>query len=368
MTAEGDAMPFYGLARSMLFALPPEQAHEVVVAALEKGVYVADATPADPRLAQTVAGLDFPNPVGIAAGFDKDARVPDAVLGLGCGFAEIGTVTPHAQTGNPRPRVFRLVAERALINRLGFNNAGHEAARARLAKRVGLPGIVGVNVGANKDSADRIGDYVAGIETFYGLASYFMVNISSPNTTGLRTLQDPSNLDELLTRVMAARRARIDRGDASRPIFVKIAPDIHDDEIGAICGQLSLHGVDGIAVSNTTLSRTGLTGRLSREGGGLSGVPLFERSTIMLARVYRETGGRIPLIGLGGIDSGDAALAKVEAGASLVQLYTGLIYEGPGLIGRIKKRLSAAVAASGASSVASLTGRRAAEWAGKSLP
>lgn len=364
---------FYGLARPLLFAIPPEDAHELVLKALERGVYATDTTPVDPALIVRLGDLAFANPVGIAAGFDKDARVPDAVLGLGCGFAEVGTVTPLPQAGNPRPRVFRLVEDRALINRLGFNNGGHAALRARLEKRAGpgqksgRPGIVGVNVGANKDSADRIGDYVAGIDAFYDLASYFMVNISSPNTTGLRTLQDPSNLDELLTRVMAARSARMSRGAPLRPILVKIAPDLAEADIAPVVAQLVGHGVDGIAVSNTTLARPGLHGMRAREGGGLSGRPLFERSTIMLARVYCETGGRVPLIGIGGIDSGETALAKIEAGASLIQLYTGLIYEGPDLIGRIKRHLSAAVASAGVASIDQLTGSRADEWAATPL-
>ena len=357
----------HGLARPLLFALPPEEAHEVTLRALEAGVYRRDGSPPDPRLAVEIAGLKFPNPVGIAAGFDKDARVPDAVLELGCGFAECGTVTPLAQTGNPRPRVFRLIAERAVINRLGFNNGGHEAARQRLERRAAKPGIVGINIGANKDSADRINDYVAGIEAFNAVAAYFMVNISSPNTTGLRRLQDPSALDLLLTRVMAARAAVIAKGGPPRPVFVKIAPDIAADEIEPVCGQLEAHGVDGIAVSNTTLARAGVKGPLAREGGGLSGAPLFLRSTVMLARVYQATGGRIPLIGIGGIESGAAALAKIEAGASLVQLYTGLIYEGAGLIGRIKRQLSAEVAKAGVSGIRGLTGRAAAAWAAKAL-
>jgi dihydroorotate dehydrogenase len=356
----------FALSRPLLFALPPEEAHELTLKSLEGGIYPRDTTAGDARLAVTIAGLAFPNPVGIAAGFDKDARVPDAVLGLGCGFAEIGTVTPLAQSGNPKPRVFRLVDERAVINRLGFNNEGHAAAHVRLAKRTGA-GIVGVNVGANKDSTDRIADYVAGIETFNDVASYFMVNISSPNTTGLRKLQDPAALDLLLGRVMAARTALVAAGKPRRPIFVKIAPDIGEDEIEAICAQLTVHGVDGIAVSNTTLSRPGLHGGASREGGGLSGTPLFHRSTVMLGRVYQATGGKIPLIGIGGIDSGETALAKIEAGANLIQLYTGLIYEGPGLIGRIKSNLGAAVASAGAPSIAALTGRRAAEWAAMPL-
>jgi dihydroorotate dehydrogenase len=356
----------YALTRPLLFTLPPEEAHELVLRSLERGLYPQDNSAPDPHLAISVAGLDFANPLGIAAGFDKDARVPDAVLGLGCGFAEIGTVTPLAQAGNPKPRVFRLVAEHALINRLGFNNGGHAAARDRLQRRAGRPGIVGINIGANKDSEDRIGDYVAGVETFYGLASYLMVNISSPNTTGLRKLQDPANLDELLSRVMAARGRMMEAGAPRRPVFVKIAPDIGEDEIAPICAQLIAHGADGIAVSNTTLTRPGVHGRAAREGGGLSGRPLFERSTILLARVYAETGGRVPLIGIGGVDSGQTALSKIEAGASLVQLYTGMIYEGPGLIPRIKSHLSAAVR-DGGGSLSGLVGRKASEWAANPL-
>jgi dihydroorotate dehydrogenase len=356
----------FALSRPLLFALPPEDAHELTLKSLERGVYPRDTAPADPRLAVAIAGLAFPNPIGIAAGFDKDARVPDAVLGLGCGFAEIGTVTPLAQVGNPKPRVFRLVNEMALINRLGFNNEGHQAALARLKRRTNA-GIVGVNIGANKDTADRIADYVAGIEAFNGVATYFMVNISSPNTTGLRKLQDPASLDILLDRVLAARAALVASGRPQRPIFVKIAPDLGEDEIEPICRQLANHGVDGIAVSNTTLSRSGLHGGASREGGGLSGAPLFHRSTVMLARVHQATGGKIPLIGIGGITSGATALDKIEAGASLIQLYTGLIYEGPSLISTIKQHLARAVATAGVTSISSLVGRQVTTWAAKPL-
>lgn len=356
----------YGLSRPFLFMLPPEEAHELTLKTLESGMYLRDKTPADPRLAVTLGGLLFPNPVGIAAGFDKNARVPDAVLGLGCGFAEIGSVTPLAQSGNPKPRVFRLVANRALINRLGFNNDGHAAALARLQRRAS-GGIIGINVGANKDAPDRIADYVTGIETFNAVASYFMVNISSPNTTGLRKLQDPASLDLLLMRVMDARRALSAAGKPLRPVFVKIAPDVGEDEIEPICAQLVAHNVDGIAVSNTTLARPGVFGPTSREGGGLSGAPLFHRSTAMLARVYQATGGKVPLIGIGGVDSPQTALAKIEAGATLVQLYTGMIYEGPSLIGRIKTHLSQTLDREGLGSLAALRGRRATEWASKPL-
>ncbi len=357
----------YHVARLALFALPPEDAHEATLKALECGIYPRPSAPSDPRLSQRVFGLDFANPVGIAAGYDKDARVPDAVLGMGCGFAEIGTVTPKAQTGNPKPRVFRLVADNGLINRLGFNNGGHAAALSRLQARAARGGIVGVNIGANKETTDRSGDYVTGIETFNAVASYFTVNISSPNTPGLRDLQAPAALDELLTRVMAARAAIVANGGPKRPIIVKIAPDIADDDIAPIVARLKANQVDGIAVSNTTLARDGLTDPHACEAGGLSGRPAFTRSTIMLARVYRETKGQIPLIGIGGIDSPEAALTKIQAGATLLQLYTGLIYEGPGLIGGIKTHLAEAVRRSGVNSLADLRGTKVAEWAARPL-
>lgn len=357
---------FFDLARPMLFALSPEDAHELTLRSLEMGVYPRPPGPDDPALAVDLWGLRFPNPIGIAAGFDKDARVADAVLGMGCGFAEAGTTTPLAQDGNPRPRVFRLVADRGIINRLGFNNGGHAAAFERLRRRASR-GVVSVNLGANKDAADRTADYVKGIETFYGVASFFTVNISSPNTPGLRDLQAPAALDELLGRVMEAREALVKQGKPMRPIVVKLAPDIAEADIVPIAERLLAHSVDGIAVSNTTLARDGLVDPQSRESGGLSGRPLFHRATVMLARVYEATSGRVPLIGIGGIDSGATALAKIQAGATLLQLYTGLVYEGPGLIGRIKDDLASAVRRAGANSLASLVGTRAQEWATKPL-
>ena len=355
-------MSLFSLARPVLFAMAPEDAHELTLKSLERGIYRRDHRADPPSLAVTLGGLTFPNPVGIAAGFDKDARVPDAMLGLGCGFAEIGTVTPLPQAGNPRPRVFRLVEDNAVVNRLGFNNQGHAAAKVRLAARRPV-GIVGVNIGANKDASDRTGDYVRGLETFYELASYFTVNISSPNTPGLRDLQAPAALDELLGRVMAAREQKISAGGPRRPVFVKVAPDVAIDDIPAIADRIAAHGVDALAVSNTTLARTGLSSPHAVEAGGLSGRPLFERSTAMLARFHQALGGRVPLIGIGGIDSGETALAKIEAGARLIQLYTGLIYEGPELIGRIKDHLAAAVRQAGVRNIADLSGRKAAEWA-----
>ena len=355
---------FYPIARAALFALQPEVAHEASLKALECGVYPRGPA-ADPLLKQHVFGLDFPNPLGIAAGYDKDARVPDAVLGMGCGFAEVGTLTPRGQPGNPQPRVFRLVADNALINRLGFNNGGHAAALRRLEARLGKGGIVGVNIGANKETADRTGDYVRGIATFYRVASYFTVNISSPNTPGLRDLQAPAALDELLCRVMAARAAEIAKGAPHKAIVVKIAPDVAEDDIPAIADRLMAHGVDGIAVANTTLTRSGLSDAQRREAGGLSGRPLFRRATAMLARVFQATDGKIPLIGIGGIDSPETAVKKIEAGATLLQLYTGLVYEGPGLIGAIHARLTQEARKAGG--LDRLRGRAADVWAAQPL-
>lgn len=357
----------YRFARPALFALDPEDAHEATIKALELGVHPRQLGNDDPMLRQTVFGLDFPNPIGVAAGYDKDARVPDAILAMGCGFAEIGTVTPRPQPGNPKPRVFRLIADRALINSLGFNNGGHGAALARLEARKGRNGIVGVNIGANKDSADRPGDYAKGIEIFSALASYFTVNISSPNTPGLRDLQAPAALDELLSRIMETRARIVSGGAPRRPVVVKIAPDIADEDVAPICERLIAHAVDGIAVSNTTLSRNGLVDSQANKSGGLSGQPLFRRSTAMLARVFEATGGKIPLIGVGGIDSGETALEKIEAGATLLQLYTGLVYAGPGLIGEIKSHLAREVRRRGHSELASLRGTKTKQWAAMPL-
>lgn len=356
----------FDAARGALLALDPEDAHELTLKSLECGLYPRARGSDAPELAVSLWGLAFPNPMAIAAGFDKDARVFEAVLGMGCGFAEIGTTTPRPQPGNPRPRVFRLTAERGVINRLGFNNEGHAAALARLKRRT-RGGIVAVNIGANKDCGDRVADYVAGLETFYDVASFFTINISSPNTPGLRDLQAPQALDELLGRVAAARTALMRAGRPRKPIVVKIAPDIAEADIGIVCERIEAHRADGIAVSNTTLARNGLSDPARGEAGGLSGRPLHRRSTIMLARVYAATGGRVPLIGIGGIDSGAAALAKIEAGATLLQLYTGLIYEGAGLIGRIKSDLVMACRRAGVGSIGALRGSKAADWAAQHL-
>jgi dihydroorotate dehydrogenase len=356
----------FDLAPPLLSLLPPEQAHEATLKSLELG-FIPRASADHPSLATRFAGLAVPNPVGVAAGFDKDARVPDALLALGCGFAEVGTLTPRPQSGNPQPRVFRLPQDAAVINRLGFNNGGHRAAHERLRRRPAHNNVIGVNIGANKDSSDRIADYVQGLEAFCDIASYFTVNISSPNTPGLRDLQAPEALDALLQRLMASRARLVDQGKPRRPLVIKLSPDIAEEDVPAIADRLLAHSVDGIAISNTTLSRAGLSDPAAREAGGLSGRPLFHRSTAMLARVYKATGGKIPLIGIGGIDSGAAALAKIRAGATLIQLYTGLIYQGPGLIGRIKEHLTGAVRAEKAVSISDLVGRDAETWAQESL-
>jgi dihydroorotate dehydrogenase len=355
----------FGLARPFLFTLEPEQAHELTLKTLESGVYPRPAGPDDPRLATKVWDLEMPNPFGIAAGFDKDARVPDAVLGMGFGHAEIGSVTPLPQPGNPKPRVFRLVEDTAMINRLGFNNGGHAAALARLNARR-TRGVLGVNVGANKDATDRVADFVAGITTFADVASYFTVNVSSPNTPGLRDLQAPAALDGLVARVLDERDRIAASGRPRRPVVVKLAPDLAEDDLQPIIEVLLSRRVDGIAVSNTTLSRAGLRQpHLGKETGGLSGRPLFQRATVLLARVYLLTQGRVPLIGIGGITDGDSAVAKIEAGASLLQLYTGLVYGGPGLLPAMKTAIVRTMEQHKLDRLSQAIGRRAEEWAAK---
>lgn len=295
---------FSDLARRGLFLLDPETAHGASITALKSGLLPSCRVPADPRLACTVAGLNFPNPLGMAAGYDKNGDVPDALLKLGFGFTEVGTVTPRPQAGNDKPRIFRLTADRAVINRLGFNNEGHDAVYKRLAERLtgrgNADGIVGVNIGANKDSADRIADYVAGISRFYPVASYFTVNISSPNTPGLRDLQARESLCALLDAVLAARAEAAVRHGKSLPVFLKIAPDLTEEGLDDIAAEALAHDLDGLIVSNTTLSREGLTDRVhAGEAGGMSGAPLFQRSTAILARMRRRVGPELPIIGVG---------------------------------------------------------------------
>lgn len=352
------------LGQKLLFNFDPETAHGLSIAALRCGLPVAGRPVRDIRLKVTVCGLDFPNPLGMAAGYDKNAEVPDALLGLGFGFAEVGTITPLPQAGNPKPRIFRLTQDDAVINRLGFNNEGHEAAEKRLAARKGRSGIVGVNIGANKDSADRIGDYERGVARFARYASYLTVNISSPNTPGLRTMQAREQLGDLLSRVIAARAA----ASVKPPIFLKIAPDLVEAELEDIAAEVTEKQIDGVIVSNTTIARLGLrSGAVSGETGGLSGKPLFERSTIVLARMRKLLGPNRAIIGVGGVDSAETALEKIRAGADLVQLYTGMIYAGPALPGRILEGMARFADKERLSSISALRDIRLGHWATKSL-
>ena len=361
---------FERLSRPFLRAIDPEDAHNLALRALQ--VVPQVRAPADPpELAVRAFGLNFPNPVGIAPGFDKNAVVPDALLRLGFGFVEVGTVTPRAQVGNPRPRLFRLRADGAVINRLGFNNEGGAAVLARLAarSREGLPGIVGVNVGANKDSVDRIEDYVRLIETFALVASYFTVNVSSPNTPGLRDLQEAKSLDELLARVVEVRD-QANRRAGPVPVLLKVAPDLSLSQLDDVVGVARKHRVDGMIVGNTTISRPqSLRDRdRAKETGGLSGRPLFKLSTRMLAETYVRAEGTFPLIGIGGIDSGATAIAKIKAGASLLQLYTGLVFRGLGLVSEIKSDLVAALKRGQRDSLSSMVGSDAAAITAESWP
>ncbi len=358
---------FDRLARPLLRLLDPETAHRLTITALK---FSAKSPPDnDPRLAVRVFGLNFANPVGLAAGFDKNAEVPDALLGLGFGFVEVGTVTPLPQAGNPRPRVFRLEADAAVINRMGFNSAGADAALKRLAARAGRGGIVGVNIGPNRDTRDRAADYVRLVDMLAPVASYIAINVSSPNTPGLRDLQRTAALDDLLARVMA-RRDRVAPQAGPTPVLVKIAPDVSLSELDDIVGSARRRHVDGMIVGNTTVSRPGsLREReIAKQEGGLSGRPLFALSTRMLAETYVRVEGAFPLIGVGGIDSGEAALAKIKAGADLVQLYTGLIYRGSGLLGEIKTALLHALAAERVERLGELVGVNAAAMTAEKWP
>ena len=349
--------------RKGLFLFDPETAHGMSIAGLKSGLVPACRMPADPRLAQTVAGLTFANPLGMAAGYDKNAEVPEALLRLGFGFTEIGTVTPKPQSGNPRPRIFRLVEDNAVINRLGFNNEGHEAAFQRLAPIRG-DGIIGVNIGANKDSEDRIGDYVTGIRRFYSVARYFTANISSPNTPGLRDLQARESLAALLSAVLAARDEEATKAGRKIPVFLKIAPDLTEEGMDDIAAEVLSHALDGLIVSNTTLARDGLKDqRQAKEAGGLSGAPLFAKSTAVLARMRKRVGPTLPIIGVGGVSSAETALEKIKAGADLVQLYSCMVYEGPGLPGDIVRGLSKLLDREKVSSIRELRDTRTDYWA-----
>jgi len=352
-----------GIGRRALFCLDPETAHGLSIKTLKSGVPVAISPHHDQRLRTTVAGIAFDNPLGMAAGYDKNAEVPDALITLGFGFAEVGTVTPLPQQGNPKPRIFRLTEDQAVINRLGFNNEGHDAAERRLAARAWRAGVVGVNIGANKDSADRVRDYELGVGKFAPLSAYLTINISSPNTPGLRDMQARESLAELLARVVAARDATIAAAGRKVPLFLKIAPDLHEADLGDIAAEVLDKGVEGVIVSNTTISRPELNSPNAKEVGGLSGKPLFERSTIALAKMRKLLGSHVALVGVGGVNSVETALEKIRAGADLVQLYTGMIYAGPALPGRIVKNFSRFLDKEGLRSLADIRDSRVAHWA-----
>ena len=340
-------MNAYRLFSPLLFRIDAERAHGLAVAGLR--LMGADRAPAPGPLATTVAGLAFANPLGMAPGFDKDAQVPDALLGLGFGFAEVGTLTPRPQAGNPRPRLFRLTEDRAVINRMGFNNGGLEAAFERLRHRK-RQGVVGVNVGANKDAADRIADYVTGLTTMRSVADYITINISSPNTPGLRDLQGDKELDDLLAAVAAARSA----GDP--PVFLKVAPDLDADAPARIVDVVGKHGIDGIIVSNTTISRPPLASPQAGESGGLSGAPLKDLALERLRDFRRASKGAIPLIGVGGIATAEDAWQRIRAGASLVQLYSAMVYEGPGIAKAIVAGMEHLMRRDGFSTIAEAVG------------
>jgi dihydroorotate dehydrogenase len=338
----------FSLLRPALFALDGESAHRLSIGALSR-LPIAGA-PTDSRLRTRVAGIDFPSPLGIAPGYDKNAEAPDALLALGFGFAEVGTVTPLPQLGNPRPRLFRLVEDRAVINRMGFNNEGSDAVLARLKRRQGKAGVVGVNIGANKDSPDRIADYARLAAAMAPVAAYLTVNISSPNTPGLRALQDEGALGALLDAVLSAR------GPDGPPVWLKLAPDLQSEDIDAICRIAIDRRLDALIVSNTTVTRPPLKSRYRGEAGGLSGAPLKELALQRLRDFRSASGGSVPLIGVGGIATAEDAWQRIRAGASLVQLYTAMVYAGPGLARRINRGLVRLMDRDGFTSVAEAVG------------
>jgi len=346
----------HDLGARALRAFDPETAHEVTLAALRAGLGPQAPADPDPVLATELAGLRLPNPIGLAPGFDKNAVAPRALLRAGFGFVECGTVTPRPQTGNPRPRLFRLAEDRAVINRMGFNNQGLEAFAAGLAAR-GPGGVVGANVGANKESADRAGDYVAGLRRLWPLADYFTLNVSSPNTPGLRELQGKAALADLLGAVAEARSVLAATAAGDRPVFLKVAPDLAVGDVGDIVEAAAAFGLQGLIVSNTTIARPeSLRGRRRGEAGGLSGAPLFGPSTALLREFHAASAGRLALIGVGGVASGGDAYAKIRAGAGAVQLYTALAYQGPGLVDRLRRDLAALLRADGFASVRDAVG------------
>jgi len=344
---------FFDLAMPLARLIDPEVAHALTIRALAAGVVPVRVPVPDPRLATTVIGLEFPSPIGLAAGFDKNAEVADTMLGLGFGFVEVGTITPEAQAGNRRPRVFRLRKSQAVINRLGFNNRGLEAASAQLEHRDRHRGLVAANIGPNRDAQYPIEDYETCIVRMAPLVDFLVLNISSPNTPGLRDLQDRGNVEEVLKRSVDAR----DRTGAKSPVMIKIAPDLDVGEIEVVVEAAAAAGAAGIVVGNTTISRpASLVGRRRTEQGGLSGRPLFALSTKVLGEAFRFAAGRLALVGVGGVASGADAYAKIQAGADLVEVYTALAYEGWGLVERIHRELAVLLERDGFKCVADAVG------------
>lgn len=347
-------MDLYCLAAPFIRLLDPEKAHGLAIKALKAGLIPASGGQDDPILAQTLWGRNFPNPVGLAAGFDKNAEVADAMLEQGFGFVEIGSVTPRPQPGNPRPRLFRLTRDKAVINRMGFNNDGMDAVATRLERR-NAKGILGVNLGKNKETEDAASDYRKGILRLARYADYLVINVSSPNTPGLRALQGKEPLQELLEAALSARAEAVP--DTPPPLLLKIAPDLTDEDKQDIADVALTTGIDGLIATNTTIARPeNLTSSQASEAGGLSGKPVFEPSTRVLGEMYQLTGGKIPLVGVGGIANGSDAYAKIRAGASLVQFYSAMVYGGPGLVGEIKRGLVECLKADGFSSIKDAVG------------
>ncbi len=348
-----------GLTKEALLKMDPEIAHGATIAALRLGLAPEQEGADPPELRTTLCGLDLKNPIGMAAGFDKNAEVPKPLARMGFGMVEVGTVTPRPQQGNPKPRLFRVGPAEGVINRMGFNNEGHEAAFARL-KGAHVGAILGVNIGANKDSEDFVADYVAGVTRFAEVADYLTVNISSPNTPGLRNLQ----ADEALTRLLGAVLKARSKASVRVPVLLKIAPDLDERQLDDIARVVLATDLDGLIVSNTTLSRDPVAGlENATETGGLSGKPLFNLATQKLAQV-RQRVGNLPIVGVGGIHSPESAVAKFEAGADAIQLYSALVFGGLDMLERLKRGLVAAVRSKGLKSVSELTGKTTAEWAG----
>ncbi len=349
--------------RDALLALDPEQAHKATLLALKSGMIASNSAKDPIELNTSIAGISLSNPIGMAAGFDKNAEVFGALGGLGFGFCEVGTITPKPQSGNAKPRLFRLTAAKGVINRMGFNNHGHNAAYERLkVKRPFEAAPVGINIGANKDSEDFIDDYVSGVKKFTKIASYLTINISSPNTPGLRGLQSPQLLERLLSETLNERA----RQAGNTPVFLKISPDLTPDAMDDITGIIAKTDLNGLIISNTTITRTGVEGlRFADEAGGLSGQPIFETSTIRLAQMRQRVGPDLAIIGVGGVHSAASALAKFEAGANAIQLYSALVFEGLELLDEIKKGLVAAIREKNCRSIEQLVGNKTDDWARK---